>query len=49
MKATIYDLVIGQIPGSRRLEKSDQDANSEEVAAVTTRAQESVRGKLSNH
>ena len=40
MKAPIYELVIGNIPESPGLEESDQDVNWEEVAAVTTRAQE---------
>ena len=34
---------------SHGLEKPDQDASSEEVAAVTTRAQEKHRGKLSSN
>ena len=40
MKAPIYDLVIGYIPGNQGLKEPDKDANSEEVAAVTMRAQE---------
>ena len=40
MKAPIYDFVIGKIAESRGLEELDQDVNSEEVVAVTTRAQE---------
>ena len=40
-KAPIHDLVITNIHGSCRLEELDQAVNSEEVAAVTTRARES--------
>ena len=42
MKTPIYELVTGNIAGSRRLEEPDQDVNSEEVAAVNTRAQEKL-------
>ena len=44
MKVPICVLVIGNIPGSRRLEELDQGANSEEVAAVT-RSQEKRAGQ----
>ena len=49
MKAPIYDLMISNIPGSCGLEEPDQNVNSENVAPITTRAQKSVRGKLSSH
>ena len=55
MKAPIYELVIGNILRSRGLDEPDQDADSEEVTAVTTsynlfqEDKKSARSKLSRH
>ena len=38
----MHDLLIGNNIGSRGLEEPDQEENSEEVASVTTRAQEKL-------